>query len=90
VPGKEIAAAAIAKVVEAHFDAREPTRIRKAASGSVLHGGMRTIQQLVELGSAPTEIDAQRSVERFREPRQRTDRQALELPAFDTGHRVAR
>lgn len=78
MPCHQVAAAPVAVVVEADLCLRDPACSPKSLGGSVLEGGVRAIDEPIEVGSAPPEIDDERRVQRGCEPRQGAQGQSIE------------
>lgn len=90
MPGKEVTAAAVAIVVEAHLRPCHPSSVSEARGCRILQSGVRPIDEPIEVGSAPSHLDGQGCVERLRQPRQRAQRQTVQGAPLGAGDGIAR
>jgi hypothetical protein len=79
IPREQVAAATIAVVVEAHLCPRDPARSLEAGGCGVLQGGVRAIDEPIDVSSAPSDFYHQRCVECSCEPRKGAKGQSIQL-----------
>jgi hypothetical protein len=79
VPREQVAAAAVAVVVEAHLCPCDPARSPEARGCGILHGGVRAIDEPFDVSSAPSDFYYQRCVECSCESRKGAKGQSIQL-----------
>jgi len=89
MPREQVAAAAVAVMIEAHFRSRDPAGSPESQSCGILHKGVRPINQPIQIGSAPSNFHHQRPVECGGQPCQGAERQSIERAPFSPRNRVA-
>jgi hypothetical protein len=90
MPGQQVTPPPVAIVIEANFWPCHPSRASEASGCRILQSGVCTIDEPIQIGSAPSHLDGQRCVERLRQPRQRAQRQTVEGAPLGAGDGIAR
>ena len=79
MPREQVAAAAVAVLVEAHLCPRDPARSLEARGCGILQGGVGAIDESIDVSSAPSDFNDQRCIERSCEPRKGANGQSIQL-----------
>jgi len=89
MPREQVAAAAVAVMIEAHFRSRDPACFRQSPGCGVLEGRVSAIDEPIEVRSAPSNFHHQRPVECGGQPCQGAERQSIKRAPFSPRNRVA-
>lgn len=90
MPRQQVAAAAVAVMIEADLGPSDPASGSEAGGGGILDRSVRAIDEPVEVSAAPAELDSHRCIERHRQPDERPEGEPVQGTAFRTRDRIAR